>query len=215
MPAGTHGPRATKKHAAEPQVQPEQPAFPAQWFYGLYVLSSVNRAFLQPSSADRSAHLAPASGRQDHTTSPSAIRHSSCDISRPSHPALNVRDDRETPLCVRRDTGMIVLIWGLRQYPSGCGTLARRANGPRRHCEPPGRAGAGVEGGVRSPSPTKAVPILPLPVFYGERVGVRGFLQKHGTWKVPLTPTLSPQAGRGRMSTARAAGTAKTRRSAT
>jgi hypothetical protein len=28
----THGPRATKKHAAEPQVQPEQPAFPAQWF---------------------------------------------------------------------------------------------------------------------------------------------------------------------------------------
>src|ERR1700748_2170960 len=37
----THGPRATKKHAAEPQVQPEQPAFPAQWFYGLYVISPV------------------------------------------------------------------------------------------------------------------------------------------------------------------------------
>src|SRR6516225_7534082 len=76
-----------KKHAAEPQVQPEQPAFPARWCYGLYVISSVNRAFLPPSSADRSAHLAPASGRQDHTTSPSAIRHSSRDISRPSHPA--------------------------------------------------------------------------------------------------------------------------------
>jgi len=29
---------------------------------------------------------------------------------------------------MRRDAGMIVLIWGLRQYPSGCGTLARRAN---------------------------------------------------------------------------------------
>src|SRR4051794_40005243 len=26
------------------QVQPEQPAFPAQWFYGLYVISSVRRA---------------------------------------------------------------------------------------------------------------------------------------------------------------------------
>jgi hypothetical protein len=41
VPAGTHGPRATKKHAAEPQVQPEQPAFPARWFYGLYVISPV------------------------------------------------------------------------------------------------------------------------------------------------------------------------------
>jgi hypothetical protein len=37
----THGPRAIKKHAAEPQVQPVQPAFPAQWCYGLYVLSPV------------------------------------------------------------------------------------------------------------------------------------------------------------------------------
>jgi hypothetical protein len=30
-----------KKHAAEPQVQADHPAFPAQWFYGLYVLSPV------------------------------------------------------------------------------------------------------------------------------------------------------------------------------
>jgi len=44
------------------------------------------------------ANLTPASGRQDHTISPSAIRHSSRDISRPSHPAPNVRDDREAPL---------------------------------------------------------------------------------------------------------------------
>jgi len=35
----TRGPRATKKHAAEPQVQADHPAFPAQWFYGLYVIS--------------------------------------------------------------------------------------------------------------------------------------------------------------------------------
>jgi hypothetical protein len=32
-----------KKHAAEPQVRAEQPAFPAQWCYGLYVLSPVTR----------------------------------------------------------------------------------------------------------------------------------------------------------------------------
>jgi len=37
----THGPRAEKKHAAEPQVQADHPAFPAQWFYGLYAISPV------------------------------------------------------------------------------------------------------------------------------------------------------------------------------
>jgi hypothetical protein len=30
-----------KKHAAEPQVQADHPAFPARWFYGLYVISPV------------------------------------------------------------------------------------------------------------------------------------------------------------------------------
>ena len=44
------------------------------------------------------------------------------------------------PSCECGMTWMIVLIWGLRQCPSGCGTLARRAN---RHREPlsviPGR----------------------------------------------------------------------------
>ena len=50
------------------------PAFPAQWFYGLFRALPGDRAFLPPSSA-RSlllANLTPASGRQDHTTSPSA-----------------------------------------------------------------------------------------------------------------------------------------------
>src|ERR1700760_4029044 len=28
-----------KKHAAEPQVRAEQPAFPAQWLYGFYLIS--------------------------------------------------------------------------------------------------------------------------------------------------------------------------------
>src|SRR4051812_9486821 len=35
----THGPRATRKHAAEPQVRAEHPAFPARRRYGLYVIS--------------------------------------------------------------------------------------------------------------------------------------------------------------------------------
>jgi hypothetical protein len=48
--------------------------------------------------------LTPASGRQDHTTSPSAsvapvLRRNP----RPLHPAPNVRDDRDTPLYPGRD----------------------------------------------------------------------------------------------------------------
>jgi hypothetical protein len=43
--------------------------------------------------------LAPASGSQDHTTSPSTTSITRQLMqSRPSHPASNVRDDRETPL---------------------------------------------------------------------------------------------------------------------
>jgi hypothetical protein len=62
-----------------------------------------DRALLPPSSADRSADLTPALGRQDHTISPSAICCSSRNTSRPSHPAPNVRDDREAPLMWVRD----------------------------------------------------------------------------------------------------------------
>ena len=50
------------------------PAFPAQWFYGLFRALPGERALLPPSLL-RSLllrNLAPASRRQDHTTSPSA-----------------------------------------------------------------------------------------------------------------------------------------------
>src|SRR6202158_3086657 len=61
------------------------------------------RAFLPPSPAENSASLTPASGRQDHTTSPSApaplvLRHHP----RPSHPAPTFVTTR-TPLLSRRD----------------------------------------------------------------------------------------------------------------
>jgi hypothetical protein len=64
-----------RMHAAEPQVWPDHPAFPARWFYCLYALSPVTTACLPPSSARcRSiiADLTPAWERQDHTISPSA-----------------------------------------------------------------------------------------------------------------------------------------------
>src|ERR1700730_13894131 len=41
--------------------------------YGLFRALPGDRAFLSPSSALRLADLTPASGRQDHTTSPSAV----------------------------------------------------------------------------------------------------------------------------------------------
>jgi hypothetical protein len=54
--------------------RPDQPAFPARWFTPYIALSPVSFAWLPPSSL-RSLllkNLAPASERQDHTTSPSA-----------------------------------------------------------------------------------------------------------------------------------------------
>jgi len=64
------------------------PAFPTQWFTDYGVLSSVRRAFWPPSPARLHADLTPASGCQDHTSSPSA---SEClrqkHHLRPPHPA--------------------------------------------------------------------------------------------------------------------------------
>jgi hypothetical protein len=110
----------------EPQAQPDSPAFPAQWCCGLYALSPVTGLVCHRHCAKLAPrNLASASGGQDHTTSPSAealandtrqtryrsplflakaasrARQALCP--RPSHPASDVRDDRETPLVWRRD----------------------------------------------------------------------------------------------------------------
>ena len=75
------------------------PAFPAQWFYGLYRallgdrLSCHHRlAGLDPQN------LTPASGRQNHTTSPSASRAVRQRHIRVHRIPPHVRDDREPPL---------------------------------------------------------------------------------------------------------------------
>src|SRR5215471_7048168 len=72
-PAGTHGPRATKKHAAEPQVQPDTSGLPCAMVLRLIRALPGDQALLPPSPIDRSIDFTPALGRQDHTTSPSAI----------------------------------------------------------------------------------------------------------------------------------------------
>src|SRR6266481_8014565 len=51
------------------------PAFPAQWLYGLLRALPGDQACLTPSPALLIADLTPASGRQNHTTSPSAAAH--------------------------------------------------------------------------------------------------------------------------------------------
>jgi hypothetical protein len=72
-------------------------------FTAYFVLPG-DRALLPPSFADRSATLAPASGRQDHTPSPSAwASFVNAPPKRPPHPAPTSRDDREAPLLWERD----------------------------------------------------------------------------------------------------------------
>jgi hypothetical protein len=81
----------------------KHPAFPTQWFYGLYVISPVTGLFCHRRSRGIVSHenLAPASGRQDHTTSPSATSAARlASPPRPPHPMPNVRDDRDTPLLI-------------------------------------------------------------------------------------------------------------------
>jgi hypothetical protein len=71
-----------------PQVHRSNPAFPAQWFYGLFRALPGDRALLPPSSAKDSANLTPASGRQDHTALPSADQRLRLwHRPRPPHPA--------------------------------------------------------------------------------------------------------------------------------
>src|ERR1043166_8975425 len=71
---------------------------PCAMGYGLYVISSVRRASGHRRRAFVTRGLIRASGDRDRTISPSAPARSSAAPSRPSHPRLNVRDDRDTPL---------------------------------------------------------------------------------------------------------------------
>src|SRR5579885_1012982 len=74
------------------------PAFPARWFTAYFELSPVTGLFATV-ACGLPADLTPASGRQDHTTSPSAPVSFVFDTgSRPSHPAPACRDVHDTPL---------------------------------------------------------------------------------------------------------------------
>jgi hypothetical protein len=72
---------------------------PRNGFNGFLRTLPGDRACLSPSPADHSANLTPASGRQDHTTSPSASSAFVLSAISVHRIPPRVRDDREPPLC--------------------------------------------------------------------------------------------------------------------
>src|SRR5207237_8621265 len=85
---------------------PKQSDLPCAMVYGLFRALPGDRAFLPPSLADRSANLTPASGRRDHTASPSATGTFVSRASTSIASCTNVRDDREAPLFSGQDAGI-------------------------------------------------------------------------------------------------------------
>src|ERR1019366_7706383 len=103
-PAASRANDETKHTSIVTTGPPRSPGIPARnGFNGFLRALPGDRALLPPSLANYSANLTPVSGRQDHTTSPSARAPFVSAPPRPPHPAPYVRDDRETPLCVGRD----------------------------------------------------------------------------------------------------------------
>src|SRR5882672_5175337 len=123
-----------------------------------FVLFPVTIAWLPPSPVRRESvftTLAPASERQDHTTSPSAqtpfVRAIIAlgDV-RPSHPIPNVRDDREPPLYGERDKRNEATDLGVRSIAADRDRLARRANYADEACTFASRHHSSFRGATKS-----------------------------------------------------------------
>src|SRR6476660_9805991 len=70
--AAASGPKEKGTRALSPRSHRNNPAFPAQWFYGVLRDLPGDQACLTPSPALLLADLTPASGRQNDTTWPYA-----------------------------------------------------------------------------------------------------------------------------------------------
>jgi hypothetical protein len=113
----TRGPRAAKKHAAEPQVRAGSSGLPCASGFTAYTYSPRGPAFLPPcrDNARSALRSASAPGCQDHTISPSAsCRSSACEHTLRHDAAIafpsNVRDDARTSPHPDRNAGSIRLI---------------------------------------------------------------------------------------------------------
>ena len=123
MPAGTRGPRANKKCTGqEPQVEPRHsrpsPRSGSTVYSALSLVTGLSCHHHQRNAARIVANLTPASGRQDHTASPSARPRSSasdnecCNVSRPLLPASTFVTIAKRPFYTRRDARQRKLICG-------------------------------------------------------------------------------------------------------
>src|SRR5437773_6669256 len=101
--------KIAKKRTRAYRFSGGNPAFSAQWFYGFLRALPGDQACLTPSPALLLADLTPASGRQNHTTSPSAAAHFVKRAARVHRIPPRVRDVR-TPLCWDRTMRLSELI---------------------------------------------------------------------------------------------------------
>src|SRR6202171_640725 len=100
---GAGAPAAARGVVVSTRVSPHEYAgntrhSPRNGFNGFLRALPGDRALLPPSSADCSANLTPASGCQDHTTSPSALASPVSRAAASTASCPDVRDVRETPL---------------------------------------------------------------------------------------------------------------------
>src|SRR6266403_1622819 len=120
-----------KKHTSiVTTVTPERPGIPRAMVLRLTSRSPRRSGLLSPSSARLLADLTPASGRQNHTTSPSASAPFVTRAARVHRIPPRVRDVR-TPLCLGRDgRGYIadlgVLASKISEFQKSFGALLER-----------------------------------------------------------------------------------------
>jgi hypothetical protein len=118
----TRGRLCSKKaQASATRGTPHQPAFPAQWCYGLYAISPGTGLFCPRHLRFVSASLAPAPGRQDHAISPSAgslirrARNCACGYRVHRIPLPTSVTTAKRPSCGNGTATNVNLIWGLRE----------------------------------------------------------------------------------------------------
>ncbi len=104
--------QCTKKRTRAYRSSGGNPAFPARWFTAYSALSPVTglSCHRHPREVLLPANLTPASGRQDHTASPSARLAFVCRKLRVHRIPPRVRDDREPPLSSGETRGARALI---------------------------------------------------------------------------------------------------------
>src|SRR5215475_6698463 len=116
----THGPRAIKKHGEGTTGSAGYPAFPAQWLYGLYVLSPVTGLSCHRRRAISLAQLGLSVGRpgpHDFAVRASTGRLAQKRLMppRPSHPASRFVTIAIRPSHRGGTARIMPLIWGRRQ----------------------------------------------------------------------------------------------------